>query len=238
MTVPVLAQVVLGHVSGLPEDAVVNDLCFLADDAGAAIDGIGDSIESFFNTDNTNVEIRQYLGGQLSRVANACSIRFYDLTGALDGSPHGSPFETRAWTLGARQGTYNLPDEVALVQTFWAAGWSSEPEQAVNPAPPPAKIRPQSRFRGRMYLGPLNGSTATTASDTSPRPSTSFLTDLTAAWFRFMDERPDFAVWSRADEVLRTVAGGDLDGRITVDNAFDTQRRRGVAPTARTLVWP
>lgn len=227
------------NVSGLPEDDFVTDWSFKAAGTGDSfLDGITDSIISFFNTANTTNDVNFYLSSVVSRVASAASFEAYDLTGALDGSPHGSPFYVRSWTVDTPPSSAEeFPNEVALVSTLWASGYADVPESQANPSPPPPVIRPRARYRGRIYLGPLNDATAGSAPVSGDlRPGAVFLTDMSDAWFRFMDERGgDFAVWSRADEVLRLVAP---DGRITMDDAYDTQRRRGAARTTRTQLWP
>lgn len=238
MTVPIHAVVRLAAVSGLPEDIDETTWSFLAaDDDPTTLDGIADSIISWFNTTDTHADIASYISGTVSRASNAHAINFYDLTGHLDGSAAGSPIHVVPWTLDAATSVMNFPGEVAIRQTVNADGYADVPETAVNPSPPPVTIRPRARYRGGFYLGPLNVScTVTSAGTTEPRVNTDFLDDADGAWFRFMDERGgDFAVWSRADADLKLVAP---DGLITVDNAFDTIRKRGQRSTARRTVWP
>lgn len=236
----VLAKVTLPHTSGLPRDNANQDFSFLAaNTADATLDGIAASIVSFYNTDNGAGEaIAFYIGTQISRAASAARIDFYAIPdAALDGiGAVGSPVHTVPFTLGASGGSNGLPDEVAVKITVLADGWDTVSETQANPAPPPATIRPRSRYRGGFYLGPLDSNAKSTTAFVSPRPSTELIADLDAAIFRFMDERGgDFAVWSRADAVFRLVAP---DGNIWVDNAFDTIRKRGVAPTTRTVLFP
>lgn len=232
----VLATVRFANVSGLPEDVTVNDWSFdMASFTAAAVDGVAASITSFYNTGTgqTNT-MAGYLSGVLSRATNAVEILFYDLTGHLDGSAHGSPDFLRTFTLAARGGANNVPSEVAIALSFHG-DVTDIPETAANPTPPPAIIRPRARRRGRLYFGPLRNIALTEPDLTEPRPAAVFNTDVEVAVFRFMDERPDFSVWSRRDEVLYPVAP---DGEWSVDDAFDTQRRRGAAATTRTVIWP
>jgi hypothetical protein len=221
------------------QDGVQIDLAFLAADVtNPTLDGISASIVSFFNTVNAGAgaSVASRMSGVLSRAANVAQVRHYNLTGFLDGAPHGSPVRTTLFTLGAKTTAENLPSEVAIRQSLLASGWESVPEEAPNPAPPPANIRPRARYRGGFYLGPVTTLTESVGPTTEPRVEPAFVSLLDEAWFRFMDERGgDFAVWSRADEVLRLIAPGGL---IRVDNAYDTIRRRGPKATTRTTVWP
>lgn len=237
MAVEVYAKVTLAAVSGLPEDAVVNDLAFdVVGTGGSTLPDIADSIESFYNTANLTRPIANYFGLTLSRVANACSIDFYDVSAHLDGSAAGSPVATSAFTLGAGEADDPWPSEVACKLSIIADGWELVPETAVDPGPPVVRSRPRARYRGGFYLGPLTGLSGTTDGNGEQRPNLAFRQDIEAAAFRFMDERAaDFCIWSRADEVFRLVAPGGL---WTVDNAFDTIRSRGPAATARFTVWP
>lgn len=172
-----------------------------------------------------------YLGQSISRTANACTIQVYsslDLSGA---TPFGSPVHTESFTMPAAAGGSPLPEEVALVCSI-NGDLTDVPVSAPNPTPPPATIRPASRRRGRLYLGPLNSSTLASASGV-PRPVQNLQDDLADA----MDELAVtinaigtvyLGIWSKADEDVYPVVGGH------VNNAWDVQRRRGNEPTART----
>lgn len=239
MTTPILATVQLGAVGGLPEDTVDNDWSFLAADASeTTLSGIASSLTNFYIVAGgvTGLAVGEYISDHISRAANACAIKFYDLSGHLDGSPHGSPVYTETFTMLDKASYANYPAEVAAAVSFMATGWELVPETASNPSPPPAVIRPRARYRGRVFLGPLIALAAGTSAKNEPIPAANFIATVGQALDAFMDERGgDFAVWSRADETLRLVAP---DGVFWMDDAFDTQRRRGPAPTAKTFVWP
>lgn len=109
-----------------------------------------------------------------------------------------------------------LPHEVAIVSSFQgdrAAGF------------------PQARRRGRIYIGPL-----LTSAVSSGRPSAACIAAISGASQAFrgaIASLPDstvWAVWSPSDGIAVEVTDG------WVDNAFDTQRRRGVKANSRT-VW-
>lgn len=110
-----------------------------------------------------------------------------------------------------------------------------------NPAPPevalclsfqdtPLSGFPQSRRRGRVYLGPLDASIV----DSAGRPASTTITTIrnAAEALRVASVSAttwDWAVWSTVNGTASGVANGWLD------DEFDTQRRRGRLPTVRTI---
>lgn len=122
------------------------------------------------------------------------------------------------------EGTFNLasawsgspmPSEVALALSF----------QGVRSAG-----APQARRRGRVYIGPF-GSNA----NTSGRPAAAVLTFMANAATTMQATAASiatsggWAVWSVADQTAVPVDNG------WIDNSWDTQRRRGLVYTSRTL---
>jgi hypothetical protein len=89
---------------------------------------------------------------------------------------------------------------------------------------------PQAQRRGRIYFGPLDTTVVTSAG----RPSSAFITKLAGAGEALRDAMlagPGDGVWSvysPTSESLTAVDNG------WVDDAFDIQRRRGLAPSSRT----
>ena len=238
MTVPLLARVKLAAASGLSEDAVLKDFAFLAaDSTSGTLDGIGDSIAELYNTIPSGATFRlsAFIGDQVARGTNVHTVSFYDLTGHLDGSPTGSPIGVRPFDFTGGASGDNWPGEVAVKITFYADGWEDVAETAVNPSPPPATIRPRARYRGGIFLGPVTSATAVESGGIVRPTDTDFIDTLDGAFFAFQDERADWAVWSRMDEDLKLIAPGGL---VTYDNAYDTIRHRGVAPTSRHQIWP
>jgi len=236
MTVQVLATVKLPRTTGNPRDDVANDFVFEAaaselDDATA--DDIAAELTSFYNTTQVIPGTDQPVGGLISalvsRSTDAIEIAMYDITGLLDGSPHGSPLQVRNFTLVAETVAANrMPAEVAIGLSFHG-NLTGLPEVATNPTPPPATIRPAARHRGRIYLGPLAISAsvtssgrvlvATDAADCIASAASALAAETDAVW----------QVWSRANAEVYPVVGG------WVDNAFDTVRKRGEDMTSRTL---
>lgn len=242
---PILVTCKLAAVSGIPEDDVTTDWAFNAaslDEADLLV--ILAAIEDWWNVGNTSGNsMANYISDVVSRSADSAEFAVYDLTGHLDGSPHGSPILTLPWTPGGAAGTAgaSFPSEVAIRHTVNAAGFNLVPEQAPNPAPPPATIRPRARYRGGFFVGPLMRTCATFAAEEEPRVSGAYRGDAADAWDRLLSTAggSDFGIWSRADEVIRPVLPAvGSPGLITIDNAFDTIRKRGQASDSRVTVWP
>lgn len=225
MTVPVLAQTILLAGSGNPADAVVNDFVFdMATFTSTDADDIAAAIESFYTTvqviPGTDHAVQDWLTQTLSSTADAHSIKLYDLTGHLDGSPHGSPSFIRQFTL--TPGGTGFPSECAVALSYHA--------DLAGVLEVVGATRPRARRRGRVFLGPIIEAGGTyidsqlyvteSLRDTVAAAATLLMGALGNAW----------SVWSRQDAVLRQVEGG------WVDNAFDVQRRRGPRFTTRTLI--
>lgn len=222
-----LAVVTFKHISGLVEDQVVNDFAFQSASAPStnaervtAENGIID----FYNgvSATTGSKVANILGTQLSRVANASSIKWYDVQADLAGTAHGSPIDERLWTLDAAQaGETNLPAEVSIVLSYHALLTDFQQELGVT--------RPAARRRGRIYLGPLN-TLSRVIDGTTNRVgvSSTARTTIADAATRLLAIDPVWSQWSRANVSMDNVTGG------FVDDAYDTQRRRGEKASTRT----
>lgn len=203
-------QISLPYTTGLPADLSTNNLYFstVAAPTGAQLVAIENAIVGFFNNTITTT-LAQFISSLVSRTGNACSAKVYDLA---DPTPR-VPIDEWTFTLGAAGGTGVLPEEVAMCLSFRAAYVSGQPP---------------ARRRGRIYIGPLQRGASDTAGD---RPIASFMTRLLdGAQFLYDTTQADavnWVVWSDMDQVARLVVSS------WVDNAFDTQRRRGLGPTFR-----
>jgi hypothetical protein len=219
---PYLAQVVLQYKSNLPKDVTVNDFVFGEATPGSFL-GVVTDIVSFYNVIASGAySIAQLLGEQIDRNAGASKIKFYDLTGKLDGSAHGSPVYETTWQLGAEHasGEPSMPEEVAICASFYGslAGLSEEV----------GATRPKQRHRGRVFLGPVNNLTMTSDSTTKRRVVHPMAqTTIRAACLALAASTHQWSVWSRRNAATYPVTGG------FIDDAFDTQRRRGTKATGR-----
>lgn len=138
-------------------------------------------------------------------------IKTYDMA---DPEPR-APVDYRVFNLTALSGEERLPSEVAICISFQGDMVSGEP---------------QSRRRGRIYFGPCRADY-----NFNGQPGQAFTTELRGhaadflASVKALGVGYDWCVWS-------TVTGGGVP--VTngwVDNAWDTQRRRGQKATVRGL---
>lgn len=204
------AMAVFQGGSGLPEDRFINVFHFTgggvaASDMAAAAARVAEFYDSVPAGASTAV------GGFLSPyIQRAFEVRVYDLD-----TPKPRVPTIGTYTLPASVNPSGMPEEVALCVSYTAA-------------PPITKRR-----RGRIYIGPLNQSAAVfvPASTTDfSHPGEEFTnTCAFAAAFLAQDGTVDWVIRSSlpTENFVRIAAG-------YVDNAFDTQRRRGPDPTTRT----
>lgn len=118
----------------------------------------------------------------------------------------------------------NLPNECASCLTF-----------KCDPRPP---LKRQSLYN-RVYLGPLNVLPNAGTGTTSSRITSTFRDDVIAAYQIMQDtldvigiDNAHHAVYSPKDD------SSGITTSAYIDNAWDTQRRRGLQPTARSTWTP
>lgn len=198
--------------SGLAEDQIVNVTHWYRA-AGAPVtdfDNVRDMLKDFYTVAPTGNPIRTYMSGQLQLTAK---VKAYDLS---QPKPRAPVYES-TYAISGFGGGSPLPNEVALCLSFEAKRESGEL---------------QARRRNRIYLGPF----ASGAMGTTGRPSPVVLTDVLNAAKRLKDAQAASATWDWMvysplnDEVL------DIQ-HIWVDDAWDTQRRRGLSPSSRTQIY-
>lgn len=236
-------QVELGHVSALARDKVTNTFAVVTPtvpptEAQAAT--IADDLIQFYNlaAPGGDTPLANYMSTVLSRAANACSIKAYDVTDDLTGSAAGSPIFEMLWTLGpATPGPINLPSEIAAVLSIEGTQWSDQPVNVpLPPDGPTGDAHPQARRRGRIYVGPLKAGVLVDAASGTPRLDPPFINNLLTAGNDLADDIKNsgagffWAVWSRRNAQVYEVES------VSVLNDVDIQRRRGERGTARTRV--
>lgn len=214
------AQVIIPLDSGVPEDAIVNTFYFDQDDNGLlpppddSYDAVVQSLADFYQVFDALL--------YPSSIGTDATVRIYDMR---DPEPRQM---RRLDTFPIAGGlTDPLPNEVALCASF-AADYVS----GVNP----------QRRRGRVYLGPVaTGATLITGSQS--RPSAAVMAAIITALESLLTPADvggsslSWALYSRADDL----GGATIDDsfhdvqRGWVDNAWDTQRRRGPAATSRSV---
>lgn len=210
------AQVILRPTSGIAKDFVTNVYHFDINEPSIPGDtNLKDFVEN--RVGGALVELYEDLKpdlGLLSQTGHR--IKFVD----IDGPRPQYPFLEVMFDFDTAVQQTSLPAECCIVSSF-------EASQV-------AGIRQSSR-RGRVFIGPLNTGALTPSSGrvadtTRGRIATAF------ADFKAKDDDVGLSGWvwtiySPTLGVMSKVNSGH------VDNAFDTQRRRGVSSSFRS-VWP
>lgn len=238
---------VLKHTSGLAKHNVVNSFHFEGDaDDAAKRTQILDAISAMYRTDapgtGSTAAIARYLSDQYPTL----DLFMYEVPGTLtDGkeTPAGPPIASQLGSAGnlttvGKLDANNLPPEVACCMSY-----QGTPTGGVV----------QARRRGRVYFGPFNNA-AVNGANVDPRPSLGLRTTITESFQQMLtatDTAAEFVVYSRPyagrDAIPRegratlpaiaarpgTTVGVD---QIWIDDEFDTQRRRGLVRTGRTLL--
>lgn len=202
----------VGHgPSNLPADRIVNVFHFVGPNDYETDSNLARiQVEGFYLDPNTTRPIAQWLSPWVQRDAE---FRLYDMEAPKPRVPTVVPF-----SLGAVPSTEGYVEEVALCITM-------------HGIVPPALT---ARRRGRIYIGPLNnfgvvGGTSSTAS----HPQPTLIADLQSAAATLAQFNTGFPQWSIRSMVPAENYVSVFNGY--VDNAFDTQRRRGPDPTQRNL---
>lgn len=216
----ILAKIEMKHTSGLLEDTCVNTLHFGGSPVGANFLAITQAIDQFYNQvhSGSGRALSEFLSSELSR-ADLVQVKYYeDKPKPAPGAPSlpNLPVATGAFFLQPpiSQGN-NLPEEVAVVMSFQG---------------PPLTGVSQASRRGRIYVGPLIIAALTGGG----RPTASFIAGLVGAGQRLNDASAvagganEWGVYSPTNDTFTPVTNG------WVDDAADTQRRRGQSPTLRT----
>lgn len=209
-------QVRFRSASGIPADDIVNTWSFVgagASDAANALEAT-QRLDAFYSDVQAggNAVITYYPEDVLSGIVE---MKVYDIT---DPEPRAPIFEGSV-DHSTELGTGNaIPEEVAVCLSF---------------AADPVSGQPMRRRRGRVYLGPFTTSSLDVDATTGrPIPNPNMVTTIALAAEGLLaanDAGMSWAVWSRAAGALYAVTNG------WIDNAFDTQRRRGADATARTI---
>jgi hypothetical protein len=127
------------------------------------------------------------------------------------------PVRDVSLALSGSVATNTLPSEVALVLTFQG---------------PIVSGTPQARRRGRVYLGPFSSASADSATG---RPASALLSTMSTAAIALKVASVAATDWDWVviSNVNPAVPVSTIVTNGWVDNAWDTQRRRGIAFTAR-----
>lgn len=209
-----VVQVILEAKSLLPEDAVMNTLAFRTPGADAPLERgtIDLRIVAAYNQNNGNWG--KDLSGKTTR-------KLYQ---ADDLGELGSPVDEQSSTHLIVGTAEPMPAEVALCLSFHG-NLTDVPEEGAG------ATRPAARHRGRIYVGTFDRTCNEAATTTNrSRPTTAVRTNLLAMAnsLKAITNGVEWCVHSHKNNAWYPVTGG------WVDDAWDTQRRRGPAATART----
>lgn len=228
--------------SNLVRDQVVNTFHFdtgpnTADPPGTALQTITDGLDNLFNQKwpaDTGLSIRDGMA-ETTMAAQRVTYKAYNLD---QPKPRAPLAVAAAANPTPATGGVGYPSEVALCLSFRAAQ-----DSGVN----------MKRRRGRIYIGPLLPTMSQETSGGQPMPTTAYTDAVVGAANRFFDFLALADIfWGIYSPQSRFAAGGgtgpygggDFEGgaartgffrihTVWVDNAYDTQRRRGRAPSAR-----
>lgn len=217
------------HLSGLPVDRIINTFTFVTASAWTAtdLDNIETALKAFYNTSAppATSPVAWWMAPCLSRVV-PMYFRHYDIDGNLDGSPAGSPVRQggSATVLGVAGQTSGLPAEVSCALSFHSP-YGTDVEFGPG-------TRPRARDRGRVYIGPLGaGVLSSDATTKRSKIDVPVQQSIVYAGQRLMtDASTTWCVWSRKNASVSPVNG------VWVDDAFDTQRKRGEKATTRIVL--
>jgi len=212
------AQVIVPHDNGLPVDAIVNTFHFgtsgpLVDDAAAT--SITTALTSMYDTLQTSGNrLASYYPDVMKPDATRIKII------RLNDAPPRTPLKETTVFLNSSGGGA-LPSEVALVGSYQGAKISGVS---------------QARRRGRFYFGPLNESSRVQVGGVGARPAQLLIDTMNLAMQTLWTASEAAVDWSWVvySPTIGLVGGTTPVTNGWVDNAFDTQRRRGLKASART----
>lgn len=208
----VKADVIFQDNNGLPADEYTNTFAFTIDGSS----GLTEVLSEFYNnaaTGGTN-PLCYYMSECISRASDACVIKYYDVSTHLDGSAAGAPFEVDTWTLGAGGSAEPLPEQICAVASFYDVLTAADITTG--------------RHRGRIFLGPLNGSAYEADSFGHAILHSDLLADISLNMAALQASTPQWSTWSRAGAMMNPVIGGFCEQQ------FDVQRKRQLRATSRS----
>ncbi len=211
-------QVRFARTSLLPEDVVVNTFHFFV--SGTTVSAanaatITQKVIDFYKRPALpGSAITQFISQVISRSQDAHEVRVYDMGNPIPRQPITSTF----FSILSANSTTVLPSEVAIVLSL--------------KAPVPIGGNPK-RYRGRLYIGPLTTNVLGSSENGDvriPSGTRQQLLDAAVGLMAGAAETIAWGIWSEVDQELRRITSA------YVDDAFDTQRRRGSKSSERTTI--
>lgn len=240
------AAAILKNSNGFARDNAVNTFHVETTAAWTELDlnSIEAAVKAFYLTALAaplNAPLGRFLSNRFTTVQVKQYVEVPTLDVAGNPVPSGAPIRTSTEsTLPARISAQDLPEEVAVCVSYAADAVPNVPA---------------GRLRGRLYFGPLNMAALTGLDGAVQVPNSDLLLSLRTAYARFasvMDtDVGDAVVYSRPYKGREAI---ERPGRTTLpaiaaragtahnitsvwtDNAWDTQRRRGMRASAKTVV--
>jgi hypothetical protein len=208
-------QIVLPYFTGIPEDVITNVWHFewlVGTPSGSNFTNLRNNLDAFYTSVYTIGAGADWIAPWVD-ISN-CRIKVYDLD---DPIPRAPVYENTFAITATPVTNSSVPLETAICLSFQGE---------------PVSGTPQARRRGRIFIGGWAGLADAGDATSFPEVSSELRTGICAAAETLYDAMAEddwfWVVWSRVDEEAALVTNG------WVDNAFDTQRRRGNAATART----
>lgn len=211
-------QVTIPYFTGIPTDVITNDFHF-SWSPGTPVDAnyedIRDRLVTFYNTIYSQAGLGDFMAPWVN--PSGVNLKVYNVNDPPPRAPH--YLSAMALTDNRVVGSIVTP-ETAVCLSFQGT---------------PISGVPQARRRGRVFIGGVHEPFESGTTTSFPEVSSDLLSALATAGDDLrIGATTDGWTWVVYSRVLGTgapVANG------WIDNAPDTQRRRGNAPTAR-LVWP
>jgi hypothetical protein len=226
-------QHVLQGPSGMPKDRSVNTFHLGAGDTVPDLSAVATSIRAFYNSGGAGPFVEHYLANSWLRAGH--TIKIYNMAAPLHSPPQYSVTLPRITTEDDSKG--GLPQEVAGCLSYKGSLSTVDPAGTDT-----ATSRPIERRSGRIFIGPLNIDVLlpSGASEFGSQPNPAFnLTLRLAGKALFTDLAGQGIAWciySKRNHVDGQPPYMSPITQFSTDDAFDTQRRRGVAATARTVL--
>jgi len=201
---PTLIQVTIKTSDNVPANFCTNQLCMFGE---VEVGADSDAVTAAIKDFYDDINANYFPTGVAQ---NGHIVKYYD----AEGTAPNYPYLESTFNLASSPTGTPLPSEVALCLSF----------QGVRIAG-----IPQARRRGRIYLGPLDITVMN-----SGRPTSTAITNALDAAEAFYDavdvisSAQTWAVWSPTNGSATPVTNAWMD------NAFDTQRSRGVEVTTKT----
>lgn len=228
-----LAVAEVTSVDGIEKNGQQMSMSVLSDSGGPVagdLAQIKDALQAVFNTTTGGVTVGQLTSSHLRRSTGAHSLKLYDITTHLSGTPHGSPVATTTWTIEDNATGISLPPQVSCKATFRAFSWDEQPVERADGADPGTAVdRPRQRYTGGVFMPTPNSEAADIAGSGISRPKLAYRTAVNQGWdaaqIILLANTMSLGIWSRSDANVRPAE------LVQCDDRWDTQRKRNVART-------